>query len=106
MVVLEGPEMLALRALPGVQVRVVVEAGHAQAQRAAVRMAGKRVDCHGGAEEEASVGRGEQSFRADAAHDPGAGWAPAGSVISVKRMSSGSSSVTRGTVWRMPSQQR
>lgn len=97
-VVLEGPEMLALRALPGVQVRVVVKAGDAEAQGAAVSVAGEGVDREGGAEEKAGVGRGEQCFRPDAAHEPGAAWGSAGSVISVKRMSSGSSSVTRGTV--------
>ena len=101
MVVLLRPEMLALRAFPGVEVVVVGEAGSPEALRAVMRVAREHVEEGGCADQEEGV-RTENENLSVHAQAPGSR-TPTGSVISVKR-TSGCSRATRGTVWRMPSQ--
>ena len=103
-VVLVRPEVLALGALPRVEVAVIAKAGGPVALRAAVRVAGEDVQRRRRAEQEERVATKHDHLRVQLAHGLPSG-TPAGSVISVKRIS-GSVSVTRGTVWRTPSQQR
>ena len=97
------PQVLALRAAPVVVLGVVLEAGGAVAQRAAVRVHRQPLEHAGGDEQEDRVPRGEDRFGrhgvvfAAAASSPIVA-TPAGSWISVNRMSSGSSSVVRLTV--------
>src|SRR5215208_4314381 len=102
-----GPQVLALRATPVVELLVVGESGAAITERAPVRMGGEPFEERGGAEQEGAVSGDHQGFRAhvnraaEASSAPAFG-TPSGWSTSVKRMSSGSSSVTRSTVWRMP----
>ena len=101
------PQVLALRAAPVIVLGVVLEAGGAVAQRAAVGVHRQPLEHAGGDQQEDRVARGEDRFGrhdvvfAAAASSPIVA-TPAGSWISVNRMSSGSSSVVRLTVWRIP----
>jgi hypothetical protein len=104
-VVLVQPQVLALGAFPRVEVLVVAEARGAVALAAAVRVAREQVEAGGKPEQEERVARREYDFGVERAQAWASG-ASTGSVISVKRISSGSSSVTCLTVWRTPSQQR
>ena len=101
------PEVLPLRALPVVVHGVVGEAGGAVAERAPVRVRREPLEREGAAREEAGVAGRQQDFRphaslAAAASSSPAALIPSGWYTSVKRMSSGSSSVTCLTVWRIP----
>src|SRR5215211_6897397 len=101
------PQVLTLRALPVVVLVVVGEARGPIAQRAAVRVGRQPLDHRRGEQEEAGVASDEDDLRAHgvfaaAASSPPVAATPSGSTISVKRMSSGSSRVTRLTVCRMP----
>lgn len=96
-VVLVEPQMLALWANPGVEVLVVGEAGGAVALAAIVRVPCEQVEDDSSGDEEEPVAGCEHDLGVEGAHEL-ASDAPTGSVISVKRMSSGSSSVTCFTV--------
>ncbi len=101
------PQVLALGAAPVVAVGVVDEAGGAEAERASVRVRRKPFEEECGEQQEARIAGRENGFRAHVILAAAASSAripavPSGSWISVKRMSSGSSSATRLTVWRMP----
>ena len=101
------PQVLALGAAPVVQLLVVGEAGGAEAQRAPVGVRRQPVERHRHQEQEHGVAAAQKrlgapvSLAAVASCSPIDG-TPSGSDTSVKRMSSGSSSVTRDTVWRIP----
>ena len=81
--------------------RVIQEAGGAEALAPSIGVLRKQIEAGGGREQEDCVAGGQYDFGVEPTHvcTPGAG-----SVISVKRMSPGSSSVTWVTVWRTPSQ--
>jgi hypothetical protein len=101
------PELLTLRALPEIVRGVVGEPGIAEAQRPAMGVGRQPLERERAGDEEHRVAGGEDrlaahvSFAALASAGPALG-TPSGWSSSVKRMSSGSSSVTRLTVWRMP----
>ena len=102
-----GPEVLALGADPDVMVGVVVESGGAVAQRAPVGVCRQPLQHAGRDEQGERVARREQGLRAHltlaaAASSELTPPHGSGSSISVNRMSSGSSRVTRLTVWRIP----
>ena len=91
---------LTLRALPGVELLVVGEAGGAVELGAAMRMPRKQIESEGHQDKEEGVSRSQQAVGRDAAHPVPAGCF--GSVTSVNRISSGSSMTTRFTVCRTP----
>ena len=96
--------MVALGAVPVVVRLVVGEARGAVAQRAAVRVRGEPLEHERGEHEQRCVAGGEDDLGRHVNRAAVASSSP-GSVTpdsSVKRMSSGSSSVTRFTVWRTP----
>lgn len=76
------------------------EAAGAVAVRSRVRVTGQQVEHHGACKQRTAVDRCQHDLDVETAHAV----VPVGSVISVN--SDSSSSVTRGTVCRMPSQQR
>src|SRR6266498_1722198 len=101
-----GPQLLALRALPDVQMVAVGESAGAPALGAPLDVAGGALEEAAGHEQEQRVGPDQQHFGVRGAHpcrSPAAG-AGAGSVTSVNRMSSCSSRVTWATRWRTPFQ--
>ena len=103
MVELVRPEMLPLGALPVVVLLVVGEARRPVPQRAPVGVRGEPLEHDRSDEQEARVTGDEHHLRAHVsfaavASSPAIPATPSGSEISVKRMSSGSSSVTRLTV--------
>src|SRR5512132_1156286 len=93
-------QALPLRALPGIQVFVVGEAGCPVELRAAMRVASEQVEPNGDQHEEQGVSGRQQALRRNAAHLAPTGCL--GSVTSVKRISSGSSITSRLTVYRTP----
>ena len=101
------PQLLALGALPVIVLLVVGEARGPVAQRAPVRVRREPLDRGRRREQEDGVAAREDRLRAHVSLAAVASSAlsastPAGAATSVKRMSSGSSSVTRVTVWRIP----
>ena len=94
-------QVLALRAFPRVEVAMEPEAAGPVPLRPRVRVPREQVEPERDGEQDAGVGGGEQNLGVKGAHEA---TGSAGSVISVK--STSSSKVTRGTVYRMPSQQR
>lgn len=98
---LDPMEVLALRALPGVEVVVVGEAARPPELRATVRVLRHGIENKRDEGQEEPIPGGEDALRSDLAHlevPTGA----LGSVTSVNRTSSGSSITTRFTVWRTP----
>jgi hypothetical protein len=104
-VALVRPEVLTFGALPGVETAVVAEARRPITLGTAMRMTRESVQRPRSDEEEERVRAEDEGLRVHLVQGRPSGM-PAGSVISVKRASSGCSSVMRGTVWRTPSQQR
>jgi hypothetical protein len=94
-------QVLSLRTFPGVEVSMEAEAAGAVAVGARVRVAREQVERDGRHDQAAAVDRCQHDLDVETAHVT---TRSAGSVTSVKRVSS--SSVTRGTVCRMPSQER
>ena len=94
-------ELLALGALPGVEMLVVSEAGGAVELGAAMRVPGQQIEAERSQDkEEPRIPQpaGSRSRRRSSSTPPAA----FGSVISVKRISSGSSMMARFTVCRTP----
>jgi hypothetical protein len=94
---LVAAQVLALRTFPRVLVGVVGEAGRPVPLRACVGVARKEFHADRDGEQEDRVGVRHQGLGVNLVHVCSAG-ARTGSVTSAKRISSGSSSVTRGTV--------
>ena len=104
---LVGPEVLALGADPHVVIVVVLEAGGPVAQRAPVGMCRQPFEQAGAHQKRERVGGREQCLGAHvtlaaAASSELTSAPPSAASTSVKRMSSGSSRVTRLTVCRTP----
>ena len=101
------PQVLALGALPVIERLVIGEARRAVAQRAPMRVGREPLENERPEREQGRVSRRQQdlgvhvTFAAAASASPSAS-TPAGCSITVNRMSSGSSRVTRLTVWRIP----
>ena len=95
-VILGRPEHLVLRADPRVMLRVVTEPRGAEALRPALDMLGRPVQDGGEDEQHDGVATDQRDLRIHAHYSSPAPVAT-GSRISVNRMSSGSSSVTRLT---------
>src|SRR5215203_6862497 len=102
MIHLASEEDLVLRTDPSVVRGMVGEPGGAVALRAGVRVAGKEVEPEGDTDQEDRVAYHQQNLRMDGHYPTAPATRSLRAVISVKSISSGSSTTTRGTVWRTP----
>lgn len=93
-------QLLALRALPNVEADVVLETLSTEAPRALMGVTTEAIQTQGAGHEERRVGR-----RGDGLGTQGTLASGAGSVTSAKRISSGSSRVSRLILCRTPIQQ-
>src|SRR4029450_8348348 len=106
-IVFVEPQVLTLRTDPCILLLAVLEPRRAIAERAPVRVCGEPLEDERAPDESPRVASGDDRLGAHvtfaaAASSPLTAASPLGWVTSVKRMSSGSSSVTRLTVWRIP----